>query len=954
MNKSDPVTAGISVPDVPAELQLYPQWVVWRYENNPKGKKPRKVPYSPITLNRTGTTEKERSTWGSFDDACQAYANNQFSGIGFVFSEQDPFVGIDLDHCAFEAQPDSWAEHIIDKLDSYTEVSPSGTGFHIIVRGQKPGSKCKKPRRSLTKNEAGEFVDDMEMYDKDRYFTVTGKVLDTKVINQDQDKLVDLYHDEFEFAQPAKATKTTATTAGSFAGIPADDSELLKKIAASKQRADFERLWSGDISGNGNDHSSADLALCLMLSFWTGKDAERMDRLFRLSKLIRPKWDEMRGELTYGQRTLDKAVELTTNVYRGTKKNSNINQNPKKDNVVSLPVSRLRTCHITETGFQDDKPLFDETALPWPDLGTYYHISPANGALYMGGAGEKASEIIALRPIWIHSLGNDEHGESYRLIKFYDQDLKEKIACFPSQWFTKTKDTYVWASLMSQGMIMMSGKEKYVSRFLDTMSSHCFVRSWAASKIGWFEAPVDNTEAPTESRPVFVLPDNVLGNTGDNRGVFFQSIQDINSNSISSRGTLKQWQKNIADKASGNYLIMFAIAAGLAGGMTKLSGTSSGGFHFWGLSSCGKTTLVQCAASVWGDGSDPQNNSQKTSIRKWNATASGLEATAQLHNDICLCLDEIGELEPAELSRLIYTLTGGTPKGRSKDTGGLRSQAYWHIMLLSSGEESTEQIMKGIGQNKRGGQTHRLPDIRVDGLENGIVQVETHDPEALVDDLKIKAGRYYGTAGPVLISWLIKEMEEKGTLAFTNEINANIKAMERVLIDGINPLPREIRRVLKRMAAIAVAAMYAGSAGVIQWEPDEISKAVVFVRNLWLSDMGDNISELDKALATFRDNLNTNIANFFDLSDEKARYPLKMMGYKNFDYIMVLPSAMDQCCNNYSKRQLLKELENRNILLLGEENKATGKARPAKKIPAVKFLKERPRCYWISRHFLES
>ena len=924
----EPVVTGI-----PDELKGYRHWVVWKLEitkdNREKGKKPTKVAYSPFNHKKCGNSERWRDTWGSFEDACAAFDMGNYCGVQFNITSSDPFVVIDFDHCVVDGEINDEVEQYIQNLDSYTEISPSGTGIHVIVRGKKPGPRCKRQWPDY----------EVEMYEHGRFITITGHVVDDKhFVNQDQDALVELYQERLPENKP-KVTNTVAPVP-----VNLDDNALLEKIRKCPYATDFDALMSGNTAKyatkNNEGRTEADLSLCGMLAWWTGKDPERIDRIFRSSGLIRTKWDEVHSSdgSTYGQMTIRKAIEGCDGQYTGKRPGSN---------VVPLRKKEVRKVQTTETGFTDQPALFTEP-YPWPDTGSLHYIDPVSGAVYKGHPGSDARDLIALRPIWIHSLANDEFNEAYRIIKFVDQDLKEKTACFPAQWFSKSKDANLWASLMAQGMITMSGKEKYVSRYLDLMSSHCMVRSWAASKLGWFE--VDNDEV--ESNPVFILPDRVIGHTGDSRDVFFQSTQDVNSKSISARGTLKDWKYHIADKVKGNYLMMFAIAAGLAGGMTKLSGTSSGGFHFWGLSTSGKTTLLQLAASVWGNGSDPQTHSRKTSIRKWNNTVSGLEATAQLHNDIVLCLDEIGEVEPADLGKLIYNLTGGTPKGRSTEVGGLRNQAYWHIMLLSSGEVSTEQLLKSVGQSKRGGQTHRMPDIRIDALENGIVQTDPECPKDFVTKLKKNSSRYFGTAGPVFVSYLIKEIESKGYQEFVDEINSNIRLMEDRLCSGVNPLPREIARVLERMSAIAVAAMYAAEAGILDWCPVQIQDCLVFVRDLWLSDMEDEVSELDKALSEVRSNLIANMANFEDLSDTSAKAPIKMMGYKNYDYIMVLPKVMDDFCS-YSKRQLLKELEVRNVLSLGEYEKSKGRYKIAKKIPARTYCKERPRCYWIARHFLD-
>ena len=115
----------------------------------------------------TGKAAKinDSSTWGSFQDALECCARHQFEGIGFVFADTDPFVGIDLDECIDDATGEisSEAAAIVERFGSYTEISPSGKGLHIIVEGH------------LT--EGGRKKDGIEIYDRGRFFTVTGKLL---------------------------------------------------------------------------------------------------------------------------------------------------------------------------------------------------------------------------------------------------------------------------------------------------------------------------------------------------------------------------------------------------------------------------------------------------------------------------------------------------------------------------------------------------------------------------------------------------------------------------------------------------------------------------------------------------------------------------------------------------------------------------------------------------------
>ena len=144
--------------NIPHELQQRPQWVA--YEPGSK------IPLDPRTGRYASITDS--LTWGTFEEALRR-AEEHGLGVGFVFSSGDPFVGVDLDKCR---DPESgevaqWAQEIIEELDSYTEVSPSGTGVHIIVKGKLPKSLNK------TLKERGGKV---EMYSQERFFTVTGNV----------------------------------------------------------------------------------------------------------------------------------------------------------------------------------------------------------------------------------------------------------------------------------------------------------------------------------------------------------------------------------------------------------------------------------------------------------------------------------------------------------------------------------------------------------------------------------------------------------------------------------------------------------------------------------------------------------------------------------------------------------------------------------------------------------
>jgi primase-polymerase (primpol)-like protein len=146
---------------LPEEMRQRPQWVVWKLEKRPGEDKPTKVPYIAGGVGKAKNTDL--MTWRTFEEAIGALETGRYSGVGFVFSSGDPFAGIDLDDCrdpeTGELEP--WAEKAVEVFGGYAEVSQSGTGVHIIVRGKAPNKKRGKA----------------EAYSSERFFAMTGRVL---------------------------------------------------------------------------------------------------------------------------------------------------------------------------------------------------------------------------------------------------------------------------------------------------------------------------------------------------------------------------------------------------------------------------------------------------------------------------------------------------------------------------------------------------------------------------------------------------------------------------------------------------------------------------------------------------------------------------------------------------------------------------------------------------------
>jgi hypothetical protein len=298
---------------IPAELKGRAQWVAWRYEWN--GTKWTKVPYC-AKRPTTKASSTKAATWCDFADALISFNHYRdseyyapFDGIGFVFSADDEYTGVDLDHCLdADGSVLDWAEPYLARFrPGYGEISPSGRGIKIIVRGVLPGKGSKKT--GLGPNGAA-----VEMYDRGRYFTITGDAVEgTPDVIPDLGDVITATHRQLFPPPEAKATTKARADTG---GIAPDDETLLAKARAAKNGDKFSALFDhGDLSGHDGDQSRADFALCGMLAFWWNGDAAAVDRMFRRSALMRDKWDESAGAQSYGQLTITKAIETKSEFY---------------------------------------------------------------------------------------------------------------------------------------------------------------------------------------------------------------------------------------------------------------------------------------------------------------------------------------------------------------------------------------------------------------------------------------------------------------------------------------------------------------------------------------------------------------------------------------------------------------------------------------------------------------
>ena len=303
----------IFVQNIPKQLRDSALWCCWKYIQRDGQDKPTKVPFCPMT--GKAAKSNDPATFGRFEQATFALDMGDYDGIGIgIFGD---ICAIDIDHCISEDGVFSdMAEEIINTMNSYWEISPSGHGIRILFKA--PGLQYNKELYYINNQRLG-----LEVYTAgftNKYVTITGNSTGTVGINERTAQLRSVL-DRFMRREVPQNRITRPVCAAPRIKLCFSDELLIKKAKQAKNGKLFERLMAGDYSDYRNtrthepDQSAGDIALCNLLAFWTSHDADQMDRIFRSSGLMREKWDRPTAGSTYGAITIQNAINQVTKTY---------------------------------------------------------------------------------------------------------------------------------------------------------------------------------------------------------------------------------------------------------------------------------------------------------------------------------------------------------------------------------------------------------------------------------------------------------------------------------------------------------------------------------------------------------------------------------------------------------------------------------------------------------------
>ncbi|MBB2154830.1 DUF927 domain-containing protein [Gluconacetobacter diazotrophicus] len=282
-------------------------------------------------------------------------------------------------------------------------------------------------------------------------------------------------------------------------------------------------------------------------------------------------------------------------------------------------------------------------------------------------------------------------------------------------------------------------------------------------------------------------------------------------------GTLREWQDSIASQADGNDRLILAICAALASPLLVLMEAPGGGFHFWGESSIGKSTLMFIAISVWG------SNALKN---EWKSTDNATEGMAERASEVGLFLDESTNVRGRIMGDIIYMLANGAGKNRASRDTSVRPTKTFSVFFVSAGEKAVETAIAEDDADITGGQDVRMPSIPADtesgfGVFRNLHGAEpTHNMPAagvFADTLNDATKRYHGTAGRHFINALAARVQGDDLAEFREGFQRHINAfLNEFIQEGDSP---QVVRVAKRFAFAAAVGETAIEAGTLPWAP---------------------------------------------------------------------------------------------------------------------------------------
>ncbi len=532
------------------------------------------------------------------------------------------------------------------------------------------------------------------------------------------------------------------------------------------------------------------------------------------------------------------------------------------------------------------------------------------------GEGWETVEQFVCAPLEITHQVRDARGENWqRLATFNDHDGRQRRVLVPDDMLEG--DGAALARLLrQQGLFIGDNKGGLLKMYVNR--SRPPARARLTARIGWH----DDCAAP--GRWSFVLGGDADPLAAEGAELWLHQAQGSGHAQFKSARTLADWRDNVAALAVGNSRAVFALSAGFAGGLCWLHPNISGGFHWAGGSSLGKSSLLYAAASLCGPA---------TYRRTWLLTATAIEGVAAGHCDAPLLLDELKQAgNPRDVAQAAYMLTSGQGKGRGQAAGGLRETASFSLLFQSNGEIGLTQFLEENQERAYAGQEVRFCELPADaGAGFGCWDVLHGLPDGarFSETLQRNAGKHYGTAYPEFIRRVIAERE-----AMPQQFEELRRAFEaRALSDKAGG---QAIRAATRFAAVAYAGEKATEWGLTGWPQGEAIRAAFRMFADWLRAFGGEEDReprkmLEQVQAWIQANAGTRLEDWRrpSVTDTHAPRTMNRAGWKRptketaslnepdhvFEYLIYPAAFKGELCNGFDPAQVAKVLAARGLLV---------------------------------------
>jgi putative DNA primase/helicase len=601
----------------------------------------------------------------------------------------------------------------------------------------------------------------------------------------------------------------------------------------------------------------------------------------------------------------------------------------KIDGRVAIPIfpAGIRGTDFNDLGNEVGLDAVRQQILAAVELGIPANFKLSNEALYSlrahkkeGGAIE-IEEVPVCSRLEVVSLTRDSNGGEWgRLLQFRDPDGRMHEWAMPTEMLAGDGTEYR-RRLWEQGLTIWPSRD---ARFaLHEYISQCRPagRARAVTRVGWH----DN---------VFVLPDAVYGDTQGER-TLYQSAVAI-AHAFNMRGSLEDWQRNVAALCIDNSRLLFAVSVGFATALLHLTGDESGGFNYVGRSSVGKTTALRVGGSVWGGSQTPSGY-----LRPWRATANGLEGVAALHCDTVLCLDELSEVNAREAGNIAYMLANGQGKARAQRDGSARPAFEWRVLFLSSGEITlADKVREDERQRPTAGQQVRVLDIPADAKVGLGLFENTHgasNPQEFADRIRGATQNYYGSAARAFLNEIVREFAKVGD-AIRGYRDDFIRQHCAPTADG------QVRRAATRFGLVAAAGELASALGITGWPESSAASAAGVCFDAWLRYRGHvGPAEIEAGIEQVRTFFALHGESRFSKTDRDGDHKRPTVydraGFrKNGLYCMYPQVFRSDVARGFDWHLIADALVDRGMLTAGEDGKLQRKVRDPETGRSIRML----------------